>query len=208
MLQLCTCDTQHSKYCFCSAVSNYFCLICPPPLDATTFIFTVAVTSYIDHIYFTYWTQLLHILNTITSYIEHSYFTYWTQLLHILNTVTARAAHSYCTRWTQLLHTLHTVTAYIERHRLLFVFGSCQDWISAIISGFVAVLFSPPEQSSTSSQTTTARCTPFPAHHSLTILPFAQFHLLTDWLTDRVVNKTYLCHEGTKRDWRQSSIHA
>ena len=141
------------------------------------------VTSHTEHSYFTYWTQLLHILNRITSHTEHSYFIYWTELLHILNTVTSHIEHGYFTYWTQLLHILNTVTSYIECHRLLYVFGSCQYWISAIISGFVAVLFSPPERFSTSNQTTTVRCTPSPAHHSLTILPFAQFHLLTGPLT-------------------------
>jgi hypothetical protein len=141
------------------------------------FISTVAVTSHIE--------QLLHVLNTVTSHIEHSCFIYWTQLLHMFNTATAHAAHCYFTYCTLLLHILHTVTSQIERHRLLFVFGSCQNWISAIISGFVAILLSPPEQSSTSDQTTTARCSSFPAHQSLTILPFAKFQLLPGSLTTK-----------------------
>jgi hypothetical protein len=57
--------------------------------------------------YFTYWTQLLHILNTVASYSEQSYFIYWTELLQILN--------SYFTYWTQLLHILNTVDSYIEQ---------------------------------------------------------------------------------------------
>ena len=121
MLQLCTYDTQHSKYfCFCSALSNYFCLICSTPLNATTFIFTVAVTSYIEQSYFTYWTELLHILNTVTSYIEQSYFTYWTQLLHVLNTVTSRIEQNYFTYWTRLLHILNTVTSHTEHSYFIY----------------------------------------------------------------------------------------
>ena len=84
--------------------------------------------------------------------------------------------HSYFTYGTQLLHTLNAITCYFYLETAKIEFRP----LCPALSRFYSVLSSSPIPQIRPQQ---FRSTPFPAHHSLTILPFAVSS------PDRVVNK-------------------